>query len=415
MSPFSANLMGRGKARRRVSVAWRAGAPLWFLMLIVSGVAAAEPAAPADPPPPPRRVRRRYDSVVRIHVPGEVQTLPEAEKPAPERTNEGFNNTLRESPTSLGQYVSAPVVRLERRSDKEDKAKNDLWVITPVADLLGVTLSGTNAVVRAEWGWLADEIRVAMQTNRVARAAGAPAAESESEEEEAEITASIFRAPPPIIEHSTAAQGSRNDWRTAEMPRFDPRLSPRAEATDLPLPPSSAAGMERGAAPGGAPGVRDSGVASAPTPPPAETARLSAQRELEDFRAAHRMENLAPPTGPAFGESATRWATGASRSPMSDLNLPSSSPPAPERPLLTGAPENYGRRGDIFSSSFRTSSADGFSPFAGLSPSPPPADRGGVSSSVSRPSFQPTFGSAYDPLKPFDASGRALTEPRSRW
>ena len=84
------------------------------------------------------------------------------------------------------------------------------------------------------------------------------------------------------------------------------------------------------------------------------------------------------------------------------------------QPLLSGAAENYGRRGDIFSSSFRASSAEpprmggsGLSAFDRTAPSTVP------SAMPERP--RPTLTPGFDPMKPFDPAGRPLTDTQRRW
>ena len=406
---------------RRTPARWRAyfarGLALSILGLALMDVAVAQSDVAATNAPS-RRVRRRYDGRVQLY--DLQETVPE---PVPQKSNETDPNAG--APLSLGASdapslmlnSAVPGMPIKPRphrapEEEEEEESDDLWITSSVSAILGVEISTTNSYGSGRWGWLARDIRNSMATNRVARVA-APRREGEDTEEEANRDDRLRE--PPLITHPQTAGGQVvAPFTTADDPsRYAVQFRPEGSVTDSDLPRF---GSERNAL--GGPSVNTSSTppgaarTDAATPDYAEI-----RRRMDEVTAGHRPEATVQPSQPSSSELA-RMRLDAAADPAAVRNGVRMGPGPIDRPLLSGSPENYGRRGDIFSPSFRSSSLES----GGL---PPPAwglsggaGIGGASAPPPSTSLQqrpPSGFSGFDLMKPFDPAGRALTEPKSRW
>lgn len=409
----------------------RIAAAVMVMLWLATAEVLGQGAAPNEQQPPVRRVRRRYDARVQLHSLEDTapQQVPVEKK---EKTGDSETPLTLDQASSLlkGGATPAPVVvttpRARPKADDEEESSDDLWITSSVSTILGVNLTRTNSFISGNWGWLARDAQKAANTNRVARAQEQRREEAsdrekpEGDEDEEENVAG--RGPALIINPQPAATPSA-PVVSADPSRHTIRFAPEPTGNrDVPnLGLAGAASRERPTLVGGGAGTEQSSApaqANAPTPPPELT---ESRRRMEELSSSHRPEGWNQRQTPNSAELARVPLDAAATLPSTTPAATTSRPTAMDRPLLSGSPENYGRRGDIFSPSFRSSSLESGAlpaPLWGRSDSsgfaPPPAVQPTPSSTL--PSVRSTGGfSGVDLLKPFDPAGRAVTEPRRGW
>jgi hypothetical protein len=315
-----------------------------------------------------------------------------------------------------------PALRMDRRTASDES--DPLWVTSSVGTLLGVTMIGTNTLVTASWGWLADNIQGSLSTNRAARlsAEGGPSADEDDAEGEA-----LFSERNRLLTEP-APPGGRALLRVEESVRFDPRLRSGDPATNPEAARVEGTGSRTAtAAFSFEAAARDASLQESSQRPaePAPPHYPEARRRMDELSTANPAADGAMPwVTPNSSEISRERLDAAAMAPAGytspDWRGSSAAPAADERPLLSGAAENYGRRGDIFSSSFRTSSTEFPGPAAapsgplpsGVSGLSSPTTPGAMTPPIERPRLQGLSG--FDVMKPFDPAGRALTDPRGR-
>jgi len=399
-------------------------ATLWaFLAVAMSAAEAFAQSAGAGPDAPARRVRRRYDGRIQFYDLQEStpQPLPSKKDDAP---NPRGPLTLGESATSsLTQGVAAPAVSVKIRPQNPDEgedATDGLWITSSVSAILGVEIARTNAFGVGNWGWLARDVRNAVATNRVARAAARRRedADAQASDEEEDPEAAPYRPPLIIQPQMNGGQGPQPAPSPDSPSRHAVRFSPDFTERDAP-PPGGLEISGRGSASFSI--AAPSPAGTRPEPPPAEYSE--SRRRIEEATAGHRPDAMVQRLVPNSSELARQRLDAAAQPPSlsgGDRGPVIGAPAAHDRPLLSGSPENYGRRGDIFSSNFRSSSMEagalpapswGRPESGGFAPPPAVAPAAGMT----LPSLRPSGGlSGFDLMKPFDPAGRALTEQPGR-
>ena len=381
----------------------------------------------AGPDAPARRGRRRYDGRIQFYDLQEStpQPLPSKKDDTP---NPQGPLTLGESDAaSLTPGVTAPSFAVKFRPQKhpeDEEATDDLWIMSSVSAILGVEIARTNSFGMSNWGWLARDVRSAVATNRISRAAALRREDSNaqaSEEEEEDSEAAAYRPSLIILQpQMTGGQGSQPAPLLDSPSRDGVRFGPDAADRDA----LRTGGLEiggRGAVSPSLPAPSPPGPR--PEAPPVEYSE--SRRRIEEVTAGHRPDPMVQSLVPNSSELARLRLDAAAQPPSlfgGDRASVGATPAATDRPVLSGSPENYGRRGDIFSPNFRSSSMEtGALPAAswrrpgsdGAELAPPPALAPTGGSTL--PSLRPSGGlSGFDLMKPFDPAGRALTEQPGR-
>ncbi len=369
--------------------------------------AIAQENAPA-PSTPARRIRRRYDGRVQVHNPGETVVPPpavETQKNArvdlrmdPSPVNLLSPSTPSPSPVSFPKPVRSP--------QPHEEKKDDLWIILPADILLGANLQHTNTVSVGSWGWLADSI----DNIRIAqRGEQARVDVLDTDEEEVENENSATERREEWIERKSVLQVVAPPAPFELGPRLEPwplSKSPGAAPQRFPLP---ALRPEEQPERDGRRGD-ESPMPSGPSSPPSFPGISS------------RIEEIAGAHGPAPATLSTVNIVLDGIGKSSEVSLmplvrtvPGHSSPESSRQMMIGSPENYGRRGDIFSSSFQSSSVD----LPGARISVVSETMPTSFSSFSGPAMSPVLPSSDRPrplldfreiMRPFDPAGRPLTD-----
>lgn len=407
----------------------RLAATILLIAALTAAEARGQGATQSEQQTPTRRVRRRYDARVQLHA--LEDTAPQ--QPPVEKKEKRADS---ESPLTLDQASSilkggatpAPVIvttpRARPKAEDDEESSDDLWITSSVSTILGVNITHTNSFISGSWGWLARDAQKAANTNRAARAQSERRDESDGDtlenEEGKEETVSAPGAPliinprpaPPPGAPMVSADPSRHSIR------FAPESAGDRDLSNIGL--AGAASRERPSVVRGAATEQPSSPApaNAPSPPPELT---ESRRRMEELSSSHRPEIWNQRQTPNSAELARVPLDAAATLPSATSGAFAGRPAALDRPLLSGSPENYGRRGDIFSPSFRSSSLESGAlpaPLWGRSESSgfaaPPAVQPTPSSTL--PSVRSAGGfSGVDLLKPFDPAGRAVTEPRRGW
>ncbi|WP_448578487.1 hypothetical protein [Thermosphaera sp.] len=374
---------------------------------------------PSVPPRPARRVRRRYDAPVQLHVPGTVEELPKTEKqPSVSSEDKDFRSdssllapSALPSSTTPGQVVH---IRQPKEKSKDKRSDDDLWITLPAGTLLGVNLVSSESPLSVSWGWLADDSKKIRHEEK--RKPDAEFDEIEDDEEDAEeelpvdgrlalnqrsLGGALMAAPQDRAAGLANQPSSSGGASPPQMPTWSEiRLSSKPEQarsegfrSDVRSPaPNQATGMDRVDTEPWFSGLgrRVTEIAeihrSAPGTPTAPNTQDWVSRRLD-------------PAAPSFDSRWTREEAAA----IGGV------------PLLSGSHENYGRRGDIFSPSFQSTSSSlpGSAPSRSLwsestfSPPSAPSTIEPVRSTISEGA---AFPSMRDVIRPFDPAGRVWTD-----
>ena len=376
--------------------------------LAVCASSALEEESPASEAPR-RRIRRKYDRAVQLDSMDRPADIPKETKDTPREEPGVEMNLVNVLAPAKAPALPLPANALRLRPSEGEK-KDDLWITMPAGTLLGVSIANTNIVDVGSWGWLSDDIRNSRATNRVERARDLSAEEWEDEDEEttAEHPRGLIQ-PVDAVSAPAPRRGLTNPEAMLESQRAS--LDASANRRALTLPTWLDENNVRFSA---HENLGERSPVSEAMETPETPAFPGISRHMGEIAGSHQSLTTAP-LAPADSREllGTPLDTAATPPPSWKETITPATAPSRARPILSGEAENYGRRGDIFSPSFQTSSTE----FPGASPpvssfsmpaaSPMPVERSWNAPPLSERAL-PTM-NIRENFKPFDPAGRPLT------